>query len=286
MKTRWVARAAVVSFVLGLGVLSPQVAEAADPNATAVDEMYWAFTACKKGLEGRFDDDKQRGNAEYKERKAKAVKADASITSFTGKVKSMFVMQEWLKKCDVDLPAQAAAAAVHEQAERDANQASIACSAAKREATDEAFTKYTGLRDRAKKLPAIVNESHGNGRTVGQMFTDCDKEIPAAIEARKKAEADAKKFQEEQQKKYEAEKKKQEEEDAKIAAKMKKLLKGDRWRIWDREGDPSDYPGERFQVASYWDYTTTSSLTNLSCTIRYRFSGNKLVRKTKAGFCD
>ncbi len=211
------------------------------------------------------------------------MKADSSITSYTGKVKSMYVMQEWLKKCDVDLAAQAVTAAAHAQAERDVNEAYFACLAAKRDPSEAALAKYAAIRDRAKKFPTIVNDPRGNGRTVGQLFADCDKEIPAAIEAQKKAEADATKADEERRKKDEEERKKREEEEAKTIAKMKKLLKGDRWKIWDREGDPSDYPGEHIQRASYWDYTSTLSTTNLSCTVRYRFKGNKLVKKTKAG---
>jgi len=272
----------VIGFGLGLGVLSPTVAEAA-PTATAQDELYWAFSACSNGLETHYDHKKQEGFAEYKERKAKAVKADASITSFNGKVKDRFAVQEWLKKCDVDLAAQSTAANAHQRAEEQVRLAGFACSDGKK-GNDEGQTKYSAAKDAALKAdPNIVKDDHGGGQTVGQFFAACDKEIPAAIAARKKDEAEMKKFHEEQAKKSQEEHKKAQEEAEKYAAKMKKLLKGDRWRIWDREGDPSDYPGDHVQVASYWDYTVTPANTSFSCTVRYRFKGNKLVKKSKSG---
>ncbi len=59
MKTGWAERALGISFVVGLGVMAPQTAEAAEPDAKAIDEMDWAFSACKSGLETHQDDVKQ-----------------------------------------------------------------------------------------------------------------------------------------------------------------------------------------------------------------------------------
>lgn len=279
---RGIARVFGLSSVLALGVLSPRAAEAA-PNAVAEDEMYWAFSACSKGFDARFDNDKLSANVEYKERRAKAVKADASITSFTGKTKGRYAVPEWLKKCDVDLAKVAAEAGKHQQAEVHVRQASFACSDGKK-GDEAALAKFSSLKARAlETYPAIGSEQHDGSTTISQFFAACEKEIPAAIESRKKHDADVKKFQDDQLQKSREASAKAEAEDAKHEAQMKKVLKGDRLKIWGREGDPSDFPGNKIQLASYWEYEVTPSGTSMTCTVKYAFKGNKLVRKSKSG---
>lgn len=280
---RGFARVFGLSSVLALGVLSPRNAEAA-PNAVAEDEMYWAFSACSKGLDARFDEEKHSAHVEYKERRAKAVKADASITSFTGKTKGRYAVPEWLKKCDVDLAKVAAEAGKHQQAEVHVRQASFACSDGKK-GDEAALAKFSALKARAlETYPAIANEPHGaTTATIGQFFAACEKEIPAAIESRKKHDADVQKFQDDGLQKAREASAKAEADDAKHEAQMKKVLKGDRLKIWGREGDPSDFPGTKIQLASYWEYEVTPSGTSMTCTVKYAFKGNKLVRKSKSG---
>jgi hypothetical protein len=250
---------------LGVALMASCAAKAAPLNETAEYELYWAFAACDDG-----------NLTKYQDRRAKAVKADPSITSFTGKVKSTYSVPEYLKKCDVDLPKRVAEQERRERAEREISRARDVCDHAKKEGTEAELAKYKAAKEKANAIdPAMVKASTA--------LTECDKAIPAAIEAENKRQADHKKKLEDLAREHKEAEKKAQEEEAKHLAAMKKVLKGDRWRIWQQHGDPWDFPGEKIQAAAYWDYERTPENTSFTCTVRYAFSGNKLVRKTKSG---
>jgi hypothetical protein len=140
-----------------------------------------------------------------------------------------------------------AAAAPTAKALKEARQASVSCVQAKSGGDEKHFADYRAAKERAIKSDnTVLRELHVAGMTYGDLFAACDRDIPAAIRVRRE-------------------------------------LKGDRYAIWEREGDPDDFPGDALHSASSWDYRRIPPGTSFVCTIRYAFRGHKLVKKSKSG---
>ncbi len=110
-------------------------------------------------------------------------------------------------------------------------------------------------------------------KTFSEWVTFCEARLAGDTATAQKRENE---LADERRKRAEDERRRIEEGRKKIAA-IVASLKGDRQRIYQKEGEPSDYSGTR-EASPEWIYR--SSLTDAphrTCTKTYRFKGDKLV---------
>jgi hypothetical protein len=284
--------AAVVALMVPL-------AASADPSAEAQDYMKVAFTACQQAITyNKIDVDLF---TKWMENRAKSVKADPSIRTWTGKlygevVKTRFEQCEALFKKALDDAehADATAEAKAEAAKHDpAVVGPIAEGVLGRcfEVDKDAGTSRWGyekdmLADRRKRLHKDNPDAEGvktlkaygsvaAGATWAEVFRACDDALDKGL-ARAKA-IEAKQHAAEQEAQRQAR-----ERSAAAERKFQAQLKGDRLAIFKRRN--TTIPTEGDLTSRTWVYVF--AVGTGSCRLTYTFRGNTTIGVTKEGICS
>jgi hypothetical protein len=255
------------------------------PKKAAQEAIKWGFDYCKTGLNPDNSISVAEENLEKFQTKLKiATDADPSIRDCGGKVRGLQV-NEWIAKCEKDLPARIAGDNKQMSVENAVTQLAFVCD-----------DRDPGLKNfKAAKAKAV--EANGKPFTTetvhGKLVTDTLAKCEA--QARKVQTADAehatemKAANDKAQKDYEAERQKGKEKEDAFWAK----LKGDRKKVWlDQnatmlEGWP-DFKGVVFTAPVWtWSVEKTDGVHVADCTRVVKFKGNKKVSdRTSGGGCN
>jgi hypothetical protein len=135
------------------------------------------------------------------------------------------------------------------------------------EEVDANTARYRKLVDEAKAADRniatysdFVELADKNSIVPAQSLKECDERVTYVRQERvNRAQANA-------------------EEQAKIDR-----LKGDRKKIWEENGEPSDYEGEDPAKSASWTYQYNVTDELEACTFVYRFRGNRLASSAKRG---
>jgi hypothetical protein len=268
---------------------------AADPSPEAQQQLGWALQYCEK-----------RNPYEYAKSRDAALKLDASLRQFGGKIRGKWVANEMLAKCEREMPALGALQEKLAAIKKKEAELKSACWSAS--ASDEStmqrvkalraslvaeMSGYTGKYEQPDRFGDYSSVSHPN-----VAIAECDRDIEAktrkwkeqeaknaaeqAANAARKARADAEKAAEEKR------------NQAAIAA-----LKGDRASLYKTRGAPSYQRGTTFVQAlraPRWEYVNEVTVGGtysddgesdtehrLICVHRFDFTGDKVAKPAKVG---
>lgn len=145
-----------------------------------------------------------------------------------------------------------------------------------------AFDEHPGL------AKVVVSSPDAHGKTYAEMLQSCVKDGQGKHAAQSAHEEKTRKEMDEASRRQ-AEKVAKEQAAERAAlkvryAKLRKKLKGDRVKVFDKKGEPDDFTGA-LETAPVWSYDggTYHDADLIPCTWTYKFKGNKLVDQSKKG---
>jgi len=150
---------------------------------------------------------------------------------------------------------------------------------------DQALAKVSRLASAPLAFTMGPAFSKEETRTYAEWFAACEAGLVEKHDKLTKKQSGAKKAFDQG---VERQANQRQEQQARADARTKKLregLKGDRLRIFDKLGEPSDYAGD-IAKAAVWTYehnTLQGATTTGTCKTTYKFSGDKLVDTQKRG---
>jgi len=218
------------------------------------------------------------------------VAADPNIRTYGGEIRGMKV-SEWISKCEKELPAKVQTQTQTRALTTALTNAYGRCDSARENSTvfdlDESVKSFATLK------AAAITANNGPTFTIkfegddpAKHFAACEKQMSdrRAMLVKRDSDvatarsADAKKFSEEQAARREAE-----------AAKLKQRrasLKGDRGRIYDKYGEPTNWDGDLDKTPEWrWHLTKTKRGIEGDCVTVVKFKGMKKVSETQTSEC-
>lgn len=264
----------------------------ADPKPEAMDAMKWGLDYCKDGLKPEKDLSDTEGLAsKFQARLKTATASDPSIRTFSGEIRGMKV-SEWIPKCEKELPAKVQRLSQSKAVKDAVTSAFQTCNFSRANGTVEAMDKSIAEFAKQKANAIAVNKSATFAEKVDNedpavRFAACEKQMSErrasyvkrdADQATERAAADKKRLEDQAA----AEKKAAEAEKRRRAT-----LKGDRLRIYDKYGEPTNWDGDLDKTPEWrWHLTKTSpSGIEADCLTVVTFKGMKKVRETETAPC-
>lgn len=273
-------------------LLRPALA-GADPTPEAQSKMALALSACDRGLGP--DGDAVAMLPEYRARLDEAKRLDASIASWSGQLHGVWIVNQWVPKCERELPAKANEARYRAAIDPAIDAAYDACVAGERDQTQAALAQY----QRARAALTAANGGRAaftyppNPPIVAEI-AKCDRGLAPAVAAADKQRARDK-----------AEAQQREAEKKAAQAKVDALwatLHGDRAAVARDYGLPPMkdqdmpraaswvYQGEAVRGQVYIDGPdgkSAKATRTVPCTITFVFKGDKKVsRKNSVSGCE
>jgi hypothetical protein len=282
-----------LAFVVSLALALAASSAAAEPSPAAQSRMAAALDACSTGLDKEGDAASALGT--FRQARDEAAKIDPSILSWAGQLHGLWVVRDWVPKCERELPAKV------EQQRSDSTAlaaylpASDACMNARNNPSDASLAKY-------KQTRAALAAATGNAPKLSlparagaaDEITRCDAELPGIVALAAKKAADQRKETE-----YLA---KDTADRAKVLrdiAAIMASLRGDRRAIAKERGAPADLPYSAITRAPKWTYYDSVPLDQVTitgshggsaiatrtapCTVTFTFRGDKKLNVTKVG---
>jgi|GEM_PF-4572671 len=255
------------------------------PKKEAQDAIGWGLDYCRTGLSEGSSVSVAEGNLEKFQAKLKiATDADPSIRDWGGKVHGMKV-NEWIAKCEKDLPARIAGDNRQIAVEHAMNQVAFTCSdrdpglkdfkAAKAKAIEANGKPFTDEEYQGKRVTDVLARCEAEARKTQKSDADHASQMKAANDKQAAANAVLAKEAEEKEKAFYAK------------------LKGDRKAVWKDQGATMlegwpDFKGDVFTSPTWiWSVEKTDGIRVLPCTRTVKFKGNKKVYdKLSGGGCN
>lgn len=264
----------------------------ADPKPEAMEAMKWGLDYCKDGLKPEKDLSDTEGFAsKFQARLKTATAADPSIRTFNGEIRGMKV-SEWIPKCEKELPAKVQRL-TQSKAVRDAVGAAYqTCNFSRANGTVEAMDKSIAEFAKQKANAIAVNKSATfaekvDGEDPAVRFAACEKQMTERRAAYVKRDADQATERAAADKKRQEEQAAAEKRQAEAEKKRRASLKGDRLKIYDKYGEPTNWDGDLDKTPEWrWHLTKTSpSGIEADCLTVVTFKGMKKVRETETAPC-
>jgi len=264
--------------VVSLFALSLPATALADPKKEAIDAMSWGLQYCKDALNPDHSvDDAKQNYDKFKARLDTAVAADPSIRTWTGQLRGMKV-NEGIAKCEKEIPERIAKEMGALKTENRDGALVRGCWAAKQMALAGHSDDWA---DYEKKKAEAIKENKGPlTGDVADQLAKCEAQHAADEEAGKKQNAEFQAARDKHEQEQIAEGKKRVAEEKKLRAS----LKGDRARIYDAYGKPTNWDGELGTTPEWrWFLDKTRMGYEATCWTYVRFKGNKKVKEWKDG---
>ena len=261
----------------------------ADPKPAAVDAIKWGLDYCKDGLKPEKDlGETQELYSKFQARLTTATAADPSVRTWSGEIRGMKV-SEWIPKCEKELPAKIQSATASKSVSDAVKDAFHTCTFSRAGNTVEAMDKSIAEFQQKKAAAIAVNKGPTfaqkvDGEDPAAKFAACEKQMTDSRASFVKRDTEYAAAQAAGQKRLAEEAAAREKAAAERLKKLRASLKGDRLKIYDKYGEPTNWDGD-IDTTPEWRWHETRTLGSIEgdCVTTVRFKGKKKVGETESG---